>query len=36
VKELVEAGDIARSRYESYLKMFLELKDREVVKGGRR
>ena len=36
VKELVEAGSIHRSRYESYLIMYNELKEREQEKGGRK
>jgi len=36
VKELVEAGSIHSSRYESYLIMYNELKERELEKGGRK
>ena len=36
VKELVEAGSIHKSRYNSYLNMYNELKEREREKGGRK
>lgn len=36
VKELIKAGNIHESRYESYLSMYNELKEREREKGGKK